>query len=250
MSELQSFVLLVLSSVLLGRSLTIFFKRDFSFHDHSSLVLYDGLALVTASILGLAPLSYNIGELFALAALLYSIYRYKNDELVKTLTLSISIYIVMGVDWRQVTFDCVTLVLATTQYLRRPDRLKEALREMRIILGPVYVISVCSGIRFLSWKMHSLIRVLSVLSSVVAAVFFRPDNNETLKLMFSKSGIPTTDVRRRVHGYLMFSSYVVTIAMVLYNSTMLLPGVARCALFFGVVNITLYLTYKASRRWN
>ncbi|KAK3752070.1 hypothetical protein QZH41_002498 [Actinostola sp. cb2023] len=165
-----------------------------------------------------------------------------------------SIFIVLYGNFDERLFDCLTLAFATTQFLRKPEGLKEMLRELRIICGPVYVILMCSGLRFhpildLTWDLPSWTTRFAVLASVVAAVFFRPDNSQTLKLVFAGSRILDTNNRRRIHGYLMFTGFVLTFTKVLAASMALTPGVFVFAVFFGVLNCVLYLMYKRSRYW-
>ena len=257
MFELQDVVGHVSFSYLLGRILTIFFKRDFSFEAHSTKILYDGMALaITLAVCKLVLLG-DVGTLLMVVALLYSSFRTRNEEfteIFKTLAISSSIFIVLYGNFDERLFDCLTLAFATTQFLRKPEGLKEMLRELRIICGPVYVILMCSGLRFhpildFTWDLPSWTTRLAVLASVVAAVFFRPDNSQTLKLVFAGSRILDTNNRRRIHGYLMFTGFVLTFTKVLAASMALTPGVFVFAVFFGVLNCVLYLMYKRSRHW-
>ncbi|XP_031574898.1 uncharacterized protein LOC116308575 [Actinia tenebrosa] len=249
MDAIQDTVHQVSMSYLAGRILTIFFKKNFSFTAHYKQVIFDSIAVFVASLIAswLSLYAY-LGVSIEILALVYSNSRHIHDEMLKTLALSTSWYVAVHGDLTEATFDNLTLAFATTQFLRKPNELKEYLREIRIVFGPIYVIMMSAGLRFCSFdniNMRCLAILLSVVSSVLAAIFFRPDNNQTLKAILPASKIPSTAHRQLVHGYLMFSSLFVTFLKVLKTA----PSLMLAASVFGPLNIILFLTYKMSRQW-
>lgn len=248
MGAIQDAVHQVSMSYLAGRILTIYFKRNFSFKAHYKQVIFDSFAVFVASLIApwLSLYGY-LGMFLEILALVYSNSRHIHDEMIKTLALTTSWYFAVYGDLTEASFDGLTLAFATTQFLRKPDKIKEYLRELRIVFGPIYVIMMSAGLRFCSFdniNMRCLAILLSVVSSVVAAIFFRPDNSQTLKAILPASKIPSTSSRQKIHGFLMFSSLLVTFLKVLKTTSQM-----QAALVFGLLNIFLFLTYKMSRQW-
>ena len=237
-----------------GRLLAIFFKRRFSFKVSTRKDVLDVLPVFLASFVIRFGL---VGLVLGLGALLYSNYKHINDEMVKTIALSVSIHAAVYTDWDENTFACLALAFATTQFLRKPDKLKQWLREPRVICGPVYVILICAGLRFCSTEQLSLTSGttgIAALCSILAGVFFRPDNNETLKLFVPQSKIPTTSQRQVAHGVLLFAGFLLTFLKVaLLNDQPWIDATHKeykvAAAGVGVLNILLYLYYKKSRGW-
>ena len=106
-----------------------------------------------------------------------------------------------------------------TQFLRWPKNLKDFLSKVRIVCGPAFPLSV-----FATWLKRSepsvssfWVLLVAVLSSSVAAIFFRPDNSEVLVLFH----LPVLSSRKRkvCHAILMvFSLLFLTVHILLYQT--------------------------------
>lgn len=245
-SSYQKTVYQGLMSYMVGRLLIIFFKRRFSFKVHTRKDLLDVLpAFVGSFLVKRGP----IGTILGLVSLLCSNTLHWKDEMIKTLFIWASVHIAFYAQLSESTFACLALALGTTQFLRKPDKLKLLLREPRVIFGPIYVLMVCAGLRFSSIQapdLASLLTGTASLLSVLAAVFFRPDNNETMRLVLPESKIPTTYRRQIIHGALLFAGYLLMFGKALYLDPL---SSCKMAAAFGVLNVVLYSSYKISRVW-
>lgn len=234
-------------SYLTARLLTIFLKRNFSFQVQARNDVLQVLPVVIA--LFLAQFEF-VSPVLSLLALLCSNLLHFHDEMVKTFCVWISIHVAVYANFSESSFACLALAFATTQFLRQPDKLKNLMREPRVICGPVYVILVCAGLRFCSAShfYETLLTVMASIFSVMAAVLFRPDNNVTLKLILPETKIPTTYVRQVIHGSLLFVGFLATFAKsaMLRSESMLNfeIGVA-----FVLLNTGLFVNYKKTRGW-
>ncbi|KAK3751994.1 hypothetical protein QZH41_010960, partial [Actinostola sp. cb2023] len=150
-------------SYMTGRILTIFFKRKFSFKVHTRKDVLDVLPAVFLTLLVDRFAFGALGPVLAVVALLYSNFRHRNDEMPKTLFLWASVYAAVYADFDENTFACLALAFATTPV---PEKARQAQGMAQ--------------------------RTKNSFCSIVAAVLFRPDNNETLKLLLPESKIPTT----------------------------------------------------------
>ena len=122
MSIYSALIHQALMSYMAGRLLTIFFKRRFSFKVHTRKDVLDVLPVFMASFLTHFA---SLGPALGAAALLYSNSRHIHDEMVKTMALWLSFHVAVYADWDENTFACLALAFATTQFLRKPDKLKE-----------------------------------------------------------------------------------------------------------------------------
>lgn len=247
MENIQDFLHQFTSCYLVGRILTIFYKKSFSFQSHLKQVVTDSSAISLGLGVSYLLLPRSLGSLAVTIALGYSIAMQFQDELLKTLAYCISLYIRFYADFKEETFSSIPLVLATTQFLRKPDKLKEFLREPRIVFGPIYVIMMSAGLRFCSFEHIDqpvvLVTVLAVLCTVIATVFLRPDNSQLLQLILPESKIPSPLTRQVWHGYLLFSGHVMTFLKV----AVLMTEPSTAALAAGLVNIFLFVWYKLSK---
>ena len=107
---------------------------------------------------------------------------------------------------------------AFLQQLRKPNSLKNYLGQIRVILGPPYVIAMaCTCIK----EGFTPVPVVRFVASFLASTVFRPDNTATLET-FKMGQMFSSKSRRIIHGMLMTSSAVllnvqlVFIILVLY----------------------------------
>ena len=240
-------------SLLVGRVLTIFFKKNFSFNkEHLKVIQRDVLPI--GVLCGFSS-RYTLGfyaSPFEAIVLLYTA-SHLPDETIKTLALSFSFYLALFVDFSEPTYATMALVVATTQFLRMPSSLKHKLRELRIVCGPVYVIAVLAWSRFFpienfSSNPWSVVSALSPpICAVSAALLFRPDNSQMLGLVLPQAWILGSAKRTVIHGGLMFASAVLLMAKITVTSLPLSYYVYGVATGCGTINICLYLALKCSR---
>ena len=226
---------------LFGVCLTIFYKKEFTFRKQF------GCRLVSFACLGMLwAISWFTKDVFPtlLASEFTFIYVVREflrkdvalEEKLKSLVLSTALFLCTTLSGDMLA--CLAVICAMTQLLRWPVSLKNRLRELRIIFGPVYPILVLGGCIQLDFTSHLL--KLSSCLSLMAAVLLRPDNKEMLKLVevvgFS---VPSTNTRKLIHGLSMFVSLIcimVHLTMSLDIPRMILAGTA----FVGGLNVLLY----------
>lgn len=227
-------------SYLVARLLTIFFKRRFSFKVHTRKDVLKVLPVFLASFVA----DFEYSPQLRVLALICSNALHCKDEMVKTICIWLSIYTAAYANLSESTFACLALGFATTQFLRKPDKLKNFLREPRVVCGPVYVIFACTGLRFCAQNeiKTASVSVIAAMCSALAAVLFRPDNKETLRLFLPEDQIPTTIKRQVIHGVLLFVSFLATFGklLLLQNS----PFIFKAGVGFGILNMALFLSYK------
>ena len=226
---------------LFGVCLTIFYKKEFTFRKQF------GCRLVSFSCLGMLwAISWSTKNVFpALLAsgftFIYVVREFlrkdiAQEEKLKSFVLSTALFLCTTLSGDILA--SLAVICAMTQLLRWPISLKNRLRELRIIFGPVYPILVVGGCIQLDFTSHLL--KLSSCLSLVAAVLLRPDNKEMLKIVevvgFS---VPSTNTRKLIHGLSMFVSLiciVVRLTMSLDIPRMILAGTT----FVGGLNVLLY----------
>ena len=140
-------------------------------------------------------------------------------ELVKSLVLGACIIVSWKIERGSYILPLSSLSFALTQFLRWPKNLKDFLSKVRIVCGPAFPLSV-----FATWLKRSepsvssfWVLLVAVLSSSVAAIFFRPDNSEVLVLFH----LPVLSSRKRkvCHAILMvFSLLCMTVHILLYQT--------------------------------
>ena len=224
---------------LFGTVLTIFYKKDFTFRGHVghlktgfnllavwAFSLLCERIVVTAFIAPVFTLVYVVREMQDLAI----------EEKIKSLVLSTAAFLctILSGD----ILACLAVLCAMTQLLRWPIDLKNHLREVRIIFGPVYPILVLGGCIQLDFTSDLL--KLSSCSSLVAAVLLRPDNNEVLKFVEVVGlSVPSSKSRKLTHGLLMFVS-LVCIMVYLTMSPDIHRVILAGAMFVGGLGVLLY----------
>ena len=237
------FFLAICSSLWIGVKLTIFFKRRFRWREHFSSRLRLNIAslilIITAQfllpmiiarldspnlilIIAAQFLLQMITAVIAMVSAIPDMYlMMTNDlwELVKSLVLGACIIVSWKIERGSHILPLCSLSFALTQFLRWPKNLKDFLSKVRIVCGPAFPLSV-----FATWLKRSepsvssfWVLLVAVLSSSVAAIFFRPDNSEVLVLFH----LPVLSSRKRkvCHAILMvFSLLCMTVHILLYQT--------------------------------
>ena len=236
------FFLAICSSLWIGVKLTIFFKRRFRWREHffsrlrlniASLILIIAAQFLLPMIIArldspnliliiaaqfLLPM---ITAVIAMVSAITDMYWMMTNlgELVKSLVLGACIIVSWKIERGSYIFPLSSLSFALTQFLRWPKNLKDFLSKVRIVCGPAFPLSV-----FATWLKRSepsvssfWVLLVAVLSSSVAAIFFRPDNSEVLVLFH----LPVLSSRKRkvCHAILMvFSLLCMTVHILLYQT--------------------------------
>ena len=237
------FILVICSSLWIGVKLTIFFKRRFRWREHFSSRLRLNIAsliLIIAAqfllpmiiarldspnlivIIAAQFLLQMITAVIAMVSAIPDMYLMMTNnrwELVKSLVLGACIIVSWKIERGSYILPLCSLSFALTQFLRWPKNLKDFLSKVRIVCGPAFPLSV-----FATWLKRSepsvssfWVLLVAVLSSSVAAIFFRPDNSEVLVLFH----LPVLSSRKRkvCHAILMvFSLLCMTVHILLYQT--------------------------------
>ena len=227
-------------SYLGGRALTVFYKRSFSMHQYGTKLLIElagiFVALVAKKIHGNDII---ISVLVALIVILAQKYGWQLDnDVSKALVISLTNYVVLFLDFSETTYLSLSLIIATTQFLRRPNFVRDYLRDVRIIFGPVYIVIVLSLLRFidLSCNFNNILSMAVLFCSLLAAIFFRPDNNVMFQVLVPVIGNLEYPTKAWVHGLLMFTVLVI-------NTLKLVAHGPIHYAAFGIVNILLYVGF-------
>ena len=231
------FFLAICSSLWIGVKLTIFFKRRFRWREHFSSRLrlnIVSLILIIAAqfllpmdsanlilIIAAQFLPQMITAVIAMVSAITDMYWMMTNlgELVKSLVLGVCIIVSWKIERGSYILPLSSLSFALTQFLRWPKNLKDFLSKVRIVCGPAFPLSV-----FATWLKRSepsvssfWVLLVAVLSSSVAAIFFRPDNSEVLVLFH----LPVLSSRKRkvCRAILMvFSLLCMTVHILLYQT--------------------------------
>ena len=237
------FFLAICSSLWIGVKLTIFFKSRFLWREHFSSRLRLNIAsliLIIAAqfllpmiiarldspnlilIIAAQFLLQMITAVIAMVSAIPDMYLMMTNnlwELVKSLVLGACIIVSWKIERGSYILPLSSLSFALTQFLRWPKNLKDFLSKVRIVCGPAFPLSV-----FATWLKRSepsvssfWVLLVAVLSSSVAAIFFRPDNSEVLVLFH----LPVLSSRKRkvCHAILMvFSLLCMTVHILLYQT--------------------------------
>ena len=234
---------MICSSLWIGVKLTIFFKSRFRWREHFS----SGLRLNIASLILIIAAQFllpmiiarldspnliliiaaqfllqMITAVIAMVSAIPDMYLMMTNnlwELVKSLVLGACIIVSWKIERGSYILPLCSLSFALTQFLRWPKNLKDFLSKVRIVCGPAFPLSV-----FATWLKRSepsvssfWVLLVAVLSSSVAAIFFRPDNSEVLVLFH----LPVLSSRKRkvCHAILMvFSLLCMTVHILLYQT--------------------------------
>ena len=237
------FFLVICSSLWIGVKLTIFFKSRFLWREHfssrlrlniASLILIIAAQFLLPMIIARLDnpnliviitaqfLLQMITAVIAMVSAIPDMYLMMTNnlwELVKSLVLGACIIVSWKIERGSYILPLSSLSFALTQFLRWPKNLKDFLSKVRIVCGPAFPLSV-----FATWLKRSepsvssfWVLLVAVLSSSVAAIFFRPDNSEVLVLFH----LPVLSSRKRkvCHAILMvFSLLCLTVHILLYQT--------------------------------
>ena len=234
-------------SMMTGIFLSLFYRRSFTFADaRFKDIKWVGLAVflhimivcyVADAFTRIGKIGRILSFLLIIIACSRTFYHMESSERIKTVMISSTI-LICSTTTREKLATYAALV-AITQFLRKPERLKNALSTCRIMFGPVYVLLMAgAGIQFMDVKKiyESLLSFTAGFSPIIAATLFRPDNFELLKLACPERLIMRIQIIRSFHGLLMCCS----LFSILFNS--LWPLTTRCLAF---VDITLYFMMVA-----
>lgn len=231
-------------SFMCGRILTVFYKRTFDVQKHGLFLLLEiSSAIFVYIVRHLFNAQSIITTLICLIVVLFTLTRFENfrDDKIKLFCLSSCIWLVRHFDIPESYLTNAALFLATTQFLRQPEQLKNYLRDVRLICAPMYVIAVAARLQFFkpdAFFSNTHMRLLgsSIFVILFSAIFLRPDNDETLRYIIPRQYLPLYPRKRLLHGILMFSGLI------------LLTIDAPWDVFkvFGILNMFLYILLKTS----
>ncbi|XP_057300096.1 uncharacterized protein LOC130630571 [Hydractinia symbiolongicarpus] len=231
-------------SFICGRILTVFYKKSFDVQVHGLFLLLEiSSAIFVYIVRHLFNAESNITTLICLIVFLFALKRFENfrDDKIKLFCLSSSIWLVRYFDVPESYLTNGALFLATTQFLRQPEQLKNYLRDVRLICAPMYVIAVAARLHFLKpdaflSNTHMQLLGSSIIVILFSAIFLRPDNNETLRYIIPRQYLPSYSSKRLLHGILMFSGLILLTIDAPWNVFKV----------FGILNIFLYVLLKTS----
>ena len=228
------------SSMLLGVWLTIFFKRNFTFGQllicRVKYLVFLVIIWLTVFLVNSLPLTLAV----CVGTLLYvwkELKKMERNEKIKCVVLGIFSVLVYVLNSEYLA--CFAVFCALTQLLRWPASLKDFLRELRIVFGPVYTIFIVGSCIQANFKSYFL-NVAAILA-LLASIFLRPDNNETLKIFMSE--VPSYQCRKMTHGFFMFASFLLCLGFIVGRfviGTITYP-VLRVVALTAFVNIVMYI---------
>ena len=240
MNAILKFAIDLSLSYLGGRVLTVFYKRRFSMHQYGRTLLIELAAIVVALVAKkIHGNDIIISALVALIVILAQKYGWQLDnDVSKALVVSLANYVAFFLDFSEKTYLSLSLIIATTQFLRKPNFVRDYLRDVRIIFGPVYIVMVLSLLRFieLTCSFNNILSIAVLFCSLLAAIFFRPDNNAMFQLLVPVIGNFEYSTRKRIHGLLLFK------ALAINTFKLVVHGPIHYAAF-GIVNILLYVVF-------
>ena len=223
----SEFFLATCSSLWIGVKLTIFFKRSFRWREHcfprlsldsANLILIIAAQFLVPNVWLLQMITAVIAMVSAITDM-YLMMSNNLRELVKSLVLGAYIIVSWESERGSYILPLSSVSFALTQFLRWPSSLREYLREVRIVCGPAFPISV-----FATWLKRSepsgssfWVLLVAVICSSVAAIYFRPDNSEVLVSFHLP--VPSLRNRKVCHAILMvFSLLFLTVHILLYQT--------------------------------
>ena len=180
-----------------------------------------------------------ISVLVALIVILAQNYGWQLDNNIsKALVISLENYVAFFLDSLKKSYLILSLIIATTQFLRKLNFSKDYLRDVRIIFGPVYIVIVLSLLRFidLSCNFNNILSMAVLFCSLLAATFFRPDSNVIIQFSVPVIGNFEYSNKVRLHGLLTFRVLVInTLKLVVHEP------IHYAA--FGIVNVLLHIVF-------
>ena len=227
-------------SAFFGLFLTIFYKRDFSVRER---------VVPRRMQIKILALSWAVSQFYdivcrsvvtlgiTLAFFMDAFPDLAIEEKIKSVVLSTTMLVIHATSGD--TLAGLAVFCALTQFLRWPTNVRNYLREVRIIFGPVYVLLAIGA--YVQSDFKSNLLTTSTCAVSLAAIFLRPDNNEVLQfVVFWRPINPSTQTRKWIHGCLMFLSMIcLTWYLAIYSNIgqTFLPGIP----WAGAFNVLLYV---------
>ena len=230
-------------SFFFGLLLTIFYKKDFKFkkqldYRRCRFLLILGSLWITTIFFSAAGLKTAISAV-TLVYVLDEVSRLPVEEKVKCGVLG-----ALRLSLPHLSEDnlvCLAVFCAFTQLLRWPLWLKEKLREIRIVFGPVYPLLVIEASVRSSFSSYLL--TTAAVATLLASIFFRPDNKEMMRIVswLFRLQNPSSRARKSCHGLLMVLS-LLSIMMYCFACLSNINTIIYYAtLAVGLLDITFYL---------
>jgi len=241
----QQFLQQCLISYLCGRITTIFYKRTFDVKYHLAILLKELTCLCVAWLVSYLLNDWSIVVIGYLAIVLTWRHQYVlKDDNIKCCFASLAIFVSFFYDIQEDKMLSLSLFIATSQFLRQPECMKEYLRTVRVICGPVYVIIALASLRHVncSFETISVLRILATFSILTAAILFRPDNLVTFRIL-SFLPVPRFSNRKKIHGALMVVAMLANLVRLCMTSSVYFAT-------FGFFNIALYGCLKLTTKGN
>jgi hypothetical protein len=179
----------------LAMAITVFYDRNFRIKTHGARVLMAALLAMFAMNLRGPASSTPVTFALCLAAA-------RDASLRKNMTM-----FAVLVWWLTIGDGSTStpVMLASTQFLRRPAALKIALRQIRAAHGPAYVLALAQAYA----AQPTFVGAIAASSSLLAATIFRPDNAWEDQLLPRALTVGKCFAsRKRVHALLMITSTV------------------------------------------
>ena len=209
-------------------------------HQHGTTLLKELAAIIVALVAKkIQGNDIIISVLVALIVILAQNYGWQLDNNIsKALVISLENYVAFFLDSLEKSYLILSLIIATTQFLRKLNFAKDYLRDVRIIFGPLYIVMVLSLLIFidLSYNFNNILSMAVLFCSLLAATFFRPDGNVIIQFSVPVIGNFEYSNKVRLHGLLTFRVLVInTLKLVVHEP------IHYAA--FGIVNILLHLVF-------
>ena len=209
-------------------------------HQHGTTLLKELAAIIVALVAKkIQGNDIIISVLVALIVILAQNYGWQLDNNIsKALVISLENYVAFFLDSSEKSYLILSLIIATTQFLRKLNFSKDYLRDVRIIFGPVYIVIVLSLLRFidLSCNFNNILSMAVLFCSLLAATFFRPDSNVIIQFSVPVIGNFEYSNKVRLHGLLTFRVLVInTLKLVVHEP------IHYAA--FGIVNVLLHIVF-------
>mgnify|MGYP002803584271 FL=1 len=198
--------------------LTIFYKRNFKFtlHLRGQVTSFFGLNFAWGLVYLYGANIRKLTLVVAIGTLFYVLRKSQQLSLAekgKCAALGVSFVLVYSLQAKHLA--CIVVFCALSQLLRWPVCLKNTLRELRIIFGPVYTVFIVGS--SVQSDPTSTLLILAMILALVASILLRPDNDEVLKVLNNFGvPIPSPQCKKRAHGFFMFTSFVLCVIHVVY----------------------------------
>ena len=225
----MEFLVAISLSLWIGVKLTIFFKKNFKFEQHAlpRLRLDGPILILLVSHIWLRQVWFMQTITVAAASFsaimdMFPMLQSTIAEFFKCLVLGFCVLVPWMAEVGSCILPSLSVLFATTQFLRWPQSLKDFLRDIRIIFGPAYVLVVIGAWVNCDIVSSTKLLLVAALFSSVASIFLRPDNAEMLQVVSAPRSQPSdkegvschVDVfQSRLHGgaYFIVSKFPVDV---------------------------------------